>query len=179
MISLEKNERIITEVRAHKIFILIDAFYVLMSIIGPLFIFMFVALIPALDPMTRFLLSLWPLYPLYVLLVWSQFMVTLTFYFMRYLVITNQRIIEVEQKGFFDREVSAFRLENIQDITVDIRGIFSSLFDFGDVLIQTASKDKDFKIARAPHPEELKLLIGEEHERIMSQFKAPPSITGV
>ncbi len=173
MIPLEKDERIITEVRAHKFFIIIDALYALASIVGPLIILMFMVLIPALDGITRFLLSLWPLYPLYILLIWSQFMITLTFYFMRYLVITNQRIVEVEQKGFFDREVSAFRLENIQDITVDIQGIIPSLLDFGDVHIQTASKDRDFKIERAPHPEELKLLISEEHERLMSKFRVP------
>lgn len=173
MIPLEKDERIITEVRAHKFFIIIDAIYAFITMIGPLFIVMFMVLVPALDGITRFLFSLWPLYPLYVLLIWSQFMITLTFYCMRYLIITNQRIIEVEQKGFFNREVSAFRLENIQDITVDIRGIISSLLDFGDVHIQTASKDRDFKIERAPHPEELKLLISEEHERLMSKFRVP------
>lgn len=179
MISLEKDERIITEVRAHKFFLIIDGIYTFVAIVAPLLVLMFITLIPALDPMTRFLLSLWPLYPLYMLLVWSQFMITLTFYFMRYLVITNQRIIEVEQKGFFDREVSAFRLENIQDITVDIRGIIASMLDFGDILIQTASKDRDFKIDRVPHPEELKLLIGEEHERLMNQFKAPTGVIGI
>lgn len=178
MISLEKDERIITEVRAHRFFLIIDALYTFAAIIGPLLILVFISLVPALDPMTRFLLSLWPLYPVYVLLVWSQFMISLTFYFMRYLVITNQRIIEVEQKGFFDREVSAFRLENIQDITVDIRGIIASVLDFGDILIQTASKDRDFMIDRVPHPEELKLLIGEEHERLMRQFKAPTAVIG-
>jgi uncharacterized membrane protein YdbT with pleckstrin-like domain len=130
---------------------------------------------PVTRGMAGALLSFWPAYPLWAVICWGNFFISLTFYFMRYLVITNERIVEIEQKGFFNREVSSFRLENIQDITVDVAGVLASVLDYGDVQIQTASKDRDFTIKNAPHPEALKLLISQEHERVMKRFMVPPS----
>jgi uncharacterized membrane protein YdbT with pleckstrin-like domain len=175
MVPLESDEKQLQQVRAHPIFLLVDGLTLLTGIVGPLLI---ASILFAFEPTSALggaMFSLWPLYPLWIMIVWSHFFVSLTFYFMRYLLITNERIIEVEQKGFFDREVSSFRLENIQDITVDVQGVLASLLDYGDILIQTASKDRNFVIRNAPHPEALKLLISQEHERVMKRFMVPTS----
>lgn len=54
-------------------------------------------------------------------------------------VITNDRIVDVEQFGLFSRTVSELDLFRIQDITTDVHGFFPTIFDYGNVTVKTAS----------------------------------------
>ncbi len=53
-------------------------------------------------------------------------------------ILTNYRIIDVEQRGFFHRKFSEATLGKIQDISHEVSGVFATVFDFGTVLVQTA-----------------------------------------
>lgn len=53
-------------------------------------------------------------------------------------VMTNYRIIDVEQEGFFHRKMSEASLLRIQDVSFQISGIWQTFFDYGTVLVQTA-----------------------------------------
>lgn len=54
-------------------------------------------------------------------------------------IVTNDRIIDIEQFNLFSRTVSELDLFRIQDITTDVHGFFPTLLDYGDVTIKTAS----------------------------------------
>ncbi len=54
-------------------------------------------------------------------------------------ILTNQRILNVLQKGFFNTQVSEAELDRIQDVSSEIKGMFQTMFQFGDVTIRTAS----------------------------------------
>ena len=43
-------------------------------------------------------------------------------------IITNQRVIDIDQRGFFDRIVSEAPYEKIQDVSYRVKGIFQTLF---------------------------------------------------
>lgn len=53
-------------------------------------------------------------------------------------ILTNTRMIDIEQKGFFTRTFNEAQLDKIQDISYQISGFFQTFFDFGDVEVQTA-----------------------------------------
>ena len=93
---------------------------------------------------------------LFGLLMWMVFFVGWTNYYLDVWVITNRRILDIEQHSFFTREVSEFRLDRVQDITVQVRGLLAEFFDFGDVHVQTAGKAHEFIISSAPHPYRVK-----------------------
>src|SRR3989344_6600403 len=93
---------------------------------------------------------------LFGLLMWVAFFVGWTNYYLDVWVITNRRILDIEQHSFFTREVSEFRLDRVQDITVQVRGLLAEFFDFGDVHVQTAGEAHEFIISRAPHPYRVK-----------------------
>jgi uncharacterized membrane protein YdbT with pleckstrin-like domain len=57
-------------------------------------------------------------------------------------LLTNQRVIVIEQKKLFWRRVSEAYLEKIQDVTYESKGITAHLLNFGDVKIQTAGKEE-------------------------------------
>ena len=76
---------------------------------------------------------------------------TLTFFFRAWLdyyldiwIITSERIVNIEQKNLFARKISAFRLNRVQDVTADVKGVLPTLFHYGDVHIQTAGAKQEF-----------------------------------
>lgn len=78
---------------------------------------------------------------LILFLIWATF----SFYnwFIWYFdvgIITNQRIIVVEQKGLFEKSISEANLDKIQDISTHIAGLFPTILGYGSVIIQTASE---------------------------------------
>lgn len=54
-------------------------------------------------------------------------------------IITNQRVIKIDQNGLFNREISEAEIERIQEISTEIKGPIRTIFNFGRVKIQTAS----------------------------------------
>lgn len=83
-----------------------------------------------------------------------------THYYLDLWIITDRRIIVIEQIHFFNRKVGSFRLERMQDIKVKITGILPTLLNFGTLRAQTASAAESNFINRGlPKPRELQSLI--------------------
>ncbi|MBU1083431.1 PH domain-containing protein [Patescibacteria group bacterium] len=53
-------------------------------------------------------------------------------------IITDQRIINIDQKSLFSRKVSEVELERVQDIYHEIVGTFATTMDYGVIVIQSA-----------------------------------------
>ena len=109
-------------------------------------------------------------YSLYLLGIWLRFITNLTNYFFDKWVITNRRIIDIEQKSFFSRKESSVRFNNIQDITINVSGIFATLLDFGTISVQTAGAEKEFELKLAAKPAQTKEYIMALREKFMSDF---------
>jgi uncharacterized membrane protein YdbT with pleckstrin-like domain len=74
-------------------------------------------------------------------------------------ILTDKRILDIEQKGLFNRTVSELRLYRTQDVTTEVKGFWHSMFDYGDVYIQTAGEKERFEFKDVAHPEEVSKLI--------------------
>lgn len=61
-------------------------------------------------------------------------------YFSLYIV-TDQRIRQISQKGFFKKTVVDLGLDRIQSISYGVPGIFAGIFGYGTILIQTGVGD--------------------------------------
>lgn len=97
-----------------------------------------------INPLINFSLSLYVLLPLaYLLLMWMD-------YYLDMWIITNERIIDIEQHGLFNREISEIPLHRVQDVTIQVRGIIETLLGFGTIRIQTAG-EREFDIRFVPH----------------------------
>ena len=73
-------------------------------------------------------------------------------YFTVYIV-TDQRIRQVTQRGFFGKDVVELRLSKIQNISYNIPGLSGELFGFGTIVIQTLVGD--LVINRVEHPDQI------------------------
>lgn len=56
-------------------------------------------------------------------------------------ILTNQRIIIIEQNGFFARKIVEAELDKIQNVTVEVKGMMRTFLNFGDILMRTAGLD--------------------------------------
>lgn len=70
-----------------------------------------------------------------------------------YYIVTNQRIRQVTQKGFFGTDVVELSLSKIQNISYNIPGFSGEIFKFGTIVIQTFVGD--LVIRNVDHPERI------------------------
>lgn len=57
-------------------------------------------------------------------------------------IITDHRIIDIDQRGMFSRRVSEIELDRVQNVTYAVAGFFPTLFNFGTVTIQSAGNNE-------------------------------------
>jgi len=103
----------------------------------------------------------------WLLILWSAFFIVWTNYYLDVWVVTNQRIIDIEQINLFNRTVSEFRLDRVQDITIKVNGFVATILGFGDIHVQTAGEMEKFLIKSATKPYEIKDKIIREHDRAL------------
>lgn len=68
-----------------------------------------------------------------------------------YYIVTDQRIRQVTQKGFFGTDVVELSLSKIQNISYNIPGFFGEIFHFGTLVVQTYVGD--LVIQNVEHPD--------------------------
>jgi uncharacterized membrane protein YdbT with pleckstrin-like domain len=93
---------------------------------------------------------------IYYLFVFLYFYAYFIDFYLDMLIITNDRLIDVEQKGVFSRSIAEVDLYQIQDASSEIKGAFSTLFNYGDIQIQTAGALPKFVIHNISSPHVLR-----------------------
>lgn len=91
--------------------------------------------------------------------LWLGMFHALTIYTLNTVIITDQRIINSEQKGLFNRKTSELNSNRIQDVSVHTNGIIETLLKFGNVTVQSASSETHFIFYQIPKPERVKEVI--------------------
>jgi len=76
----------------------------------------------------------------------------LNWYFNVYFV-TTQRIIDVDFLNLIDKRISDAEIDKIQDVSYSTGGVAQTMFNYGDVIIQTAAKIPEFHFDSVPTPE--------------------------
>ncbi len=73
-------------------------------------------------------------------------------------VVTDQRFIQITQKGFFHKSVVDIALNQIQMVNYEIAGVQETLLGFGTIMIQTYVGDLTIKEVHKPAHIQKKLL---------------------
>ncbi len=74
-------------------------------------------------------------------------------------IITNQRIVDVGFTMIIYKEVTATHLEKVEDITSESGGYIPSLFDYGNVFVQTAGTQDRIEFENIFHPAQVVKII--------------------
>ncbi len=168
-IKLEADEEVLRIVRKHWWVIFTRTAAVVMSILlPPLFLLFGRTFLP---PEVMSLLAgqgylLWFFYCLWLLFNWMWLANIWTDYYLDLWAITDRRIVSIDQRGFFHRFLSSFRLERLQDMNINVKGLIPTLLNFGTIEAQTAGgSNEEFKTDNMPDPRGLKALIINEADK--------------
>lgn len=86
--------------------------------------------------------------------------------------ITTHRLIDIEQRGFFEKIVSEIPYDQIEDVYGKINGFFGMVFRFGLVSIQTGGGKIKIILNNIKRPLQLQQEINELRERYLSKYSA-------
>jgi uncharacterized membrane protein YdbT with pleckstrin-like domain len=95
----------------------------------------------------------------FFIFIWLfSFLIWIDYYFDIW-IITNERIINIEQKGLFVRHISELNFQNVQDVTSTVDGLLPTILNYGDVSVQTAGAENRFLFRQVPDPYQVKDLV--------------------
>jgi Bacterial PH domain len=165
-IKLEPGEVVLKVVRKHWFVITTELIGVVIMIFLPLLLFIGFGITESLIP-SSLVNTIHEFSPAiaFAFITWTLFSVLTAFviwthYYLDLWVITDRRIIVIDQISFFNRKVSSFRLERLQDMKALISGIIPTFLNFGTLHAHTAGTDEDnFTTTGLPDPRGLQSII--------------------
>lgn len=154
----EQDEEVILLVRQHFItnvpwilgIFLLGLLPVLLSFLIPFF--------PFLLLISQELLFLSLLF--YYLILFSFALLYFTIWYFNVGIITNKRLIDIDVHNILVRVLSEARLNSIQDVTVTQVGGIRSIFNYGDIDIQTEALKQNIEFYRVPRPNFIRTVVG-------------------
>ncbi len=111
------------------------------------------------------------------------YMLTVAFVFESFLswffnvfIVTDERIFDVDFLNLVYREISEANIDQVQDVTVRMGSVIRTVFNYGDILIQTASEVPRIEFEAVPDPDRVakilrELRVEEEQEKIEGRVR--------
>jgi hypothetical protein len=100
--------------------------------------------------------------------VFFWYLVTFAFSFEKFLswyfdvyIITTERVIDFDFYNLLDKKFSEAGLTMIQDVTSRVSGVSQTVFNYGNVLIQTAAEINEIHFEKVPNPDKIIRIISE------------------
>jgi hypothetical protein len=171
IIQLEQDEHIIAIIRKHWFSVIIQLCVTGFLALVPLFGYPFLKpfLFPDITQQVFYILLYF--YFVYLLFLWIIAFIQWTDYYLDMWILTNKRLVDIEQISLFHREVSSLRLEKIQDVKVHIQGFLDTMLKMGTVYVQTAGVEQEFRIPFADNPLLIKQIIMKAYTETAEKIK--------
>lgn len=174
----QSDEKILCWVHRHWLFLLPDI------LIGSLLTIIPIGLIIGANALGADL-STYPTRPAIVIIGSVYYLGLVTWFFIRWIdfyldlaIVTDQKVVDIDQFGLFRRNVAELKHDVVQDVTTNKAGILQTFFDFGDVVIQTAGEQENFTFRTIPHPDEVARKITEVgHDKEAEEKGATEAVT--
>lgn len=157
LVHMKPGEKVIYSLRRHPIIFVGDVLLILILVAAPLGLYFGIGLMwPELlsGPISGPVLILTA--SAYYFLVWLFFMMNFVDYYLDLWIVTNDRVLNVEQHSLFSRTISELDLANVQDVTSEVKGVLAFVFGYGNVYIQTAAEKGRFVFEQVHDPEEIR-----------------------
>lgn len=173
-IKLEQGEKVLVQTRRHWFVITSQIASFVLVALAPLVLYWALRSFSVGDiniNLSNYTPQIVFLYSLFLLFIWTIIFSLLTNYYLDVLTITDRRAILIDQKGFFWRNVSSFRLERMQDLNISVNGLIATLLDFGTIQVETASDaQEEFRATNVPSPSRIKSVILQAADNRLAYF---------
>lgn len=141
----------------------------------------FMLIAPSFLPFFVFFGAVPPRFQIVFALMW--YLLTTAYVFEKFLswyfnvnIVTDERIIEVDFIHLVYREITDANIDQIQDVTVEMGSAIRTIFNYGDIVIQTAAQIPKIKFEAIPQPDRVakilrELRIEEEIEKLEGRVR--------
>lgn len=145
--TIQKEEKVVLLLRRHPI-----------TNIPWLVVVMIMLLAPTLLGVFPFLSFLPGRFQLVAIMGWYLIIAAYTIesflnWFFNVNIVTDKRVIDIDFNSLIYKEVSDCDLSKIQDITYRMLGVIRTIFNYGDVFIQTAAEIRKVEFHAVPKPD--------------------------
>ena len=158
--KLQDDETIVAKIGYHWIIyvgIIINGIFLALL---PLILFVVGERTDFFVPTTVTLKGILLLYLVWLLALWTATVAQLTVTALNQWVITNRRIVSVDQTGFFDTLIASWQYNNVIEVSAEKKGILQTVLNYGHIEIQTAGMADEYEqMANVPDPEYVRSLI--------------------
>lgn len=155
----QPEEHIMLVIREHWFLLAIKIGLVIILMIAPIFISLLLNIFSiSFDSKSLSVLASVALQIYYLGLLMALFIIFVIYYLNVYIV-SDQRIVDIDQVGLLFREESELNIETIEDVTGETKGFFGNFLDYGTVFIQTAGAKDRFEFTNVPNPGKVASLI--------------------
>ncbi len=151
------NEKVVHVIRRHGLIMIKHILLLLLLWFIPIALFAFFAIALDVDFFKAGIAQVLAVFvtSLIYLYAWLTFFHNWVDYYLDIWIVTNERLLNIEQEGLFSRVISETNISKVQDVTSEVRGKLQTFLDFGNVHIQSAGEQKRFVFEEVPHPREV------------------------
>lgn len=154
----EENEDIILIIRRHFITNVPWIFTAILLSILPIFSPFLFQFFPFMTPSTQTQILL---ISFFYLIIFGFVLLNFTLWYFHIGIITNIRIRDIDIHGILYKDISETKNTQIEDVSYSQIGFIRSLFNYGDVAVQTAGSHPNIEFDKAPRPSEIARIIGD------------------
>lgn len=97
----------------------------------------------------------------YYLMVSSYAFISFLHWFYNVFIVSSERIVDIDYSEIVVHNIAVASLTHVQDVNYNQSGFIPTLFNFGDIFVQTAGNEKNFESLSAPKPREATHIIGD------------------
>ncbi|MBU1102486.1 PH domain-containing protein [Patescibacteria group bacterium] len=165
---LAPTEKIILVLRRHRLILFMGLFKVFFLALLPLAAFIALAAwLPSFFAEQKLSLVFWYFSSLFWLLLFCWGVLVWLDWYLDLWILTDQRIIDIEQRNFFNREISECSLGKIQNITSKVRGPLATFLKYGNVEIKTANHETLLTFEQIPNPNQIQNIVLAAHQEYL------------
>jgi len=101
------------------------------------------------------------IFGIFQLVVVLVFLVAALDFYFDIVVVTDRRLVDIDQEQLFFRRISQLNLEDVEDVTSVVNGFFPSIFNYGSLEVQTAGEARNFEIPNIKNTHEIEAIISD------------------
>jgi hypothetical protein len=96
-----------------------------------------------------------------IVMIFSYMWLNFLNWFFNVGIITNERILDVDFYNILYKEVNATRVFKVEEVTTKSGGYFGSLFNYGNVFVETAGAEVNIEFKNVPRPTQVTTIIND------------------
>ncbi|OGE80810.1 MAG: hypothetical protein A3H72_02940 [Candidatus Doudnabacteria bacterium RIFCSPLOWO2_02_FULL_48_8] len=103
---------------------------------------------------------------IYLMFLMLGLLMLWTIYYLNMQIVTNERLVDIDQHSLLHHKISELYLSRMQDVTAEVKGLFPTFFNYGNVYIQSAAEVERFVFTNIPNPTAVAKLISDLYEKL-------------